>query len=120
MECVDNDAGSHRCHKGNAACLCRDDVHHHGRRIDWGDWAVCSDDWHFGGTGALKTGASYHPAPGMYSPKANVALRSVPEFRLSATAHKFAVSFMLCRLALADALTAVLPLQDSQCKGVDW
>ncbi len=43
---------------------CRDDVHHHGRRIDWGSWAVCRDDWHFGGTGALKTGASYHPAPG--------------------------------------------------------
>lgn len=41
----------------------RDDVHHHGRRIDWGSWAVCRDDWHFGGTGALKTGASYHPAP---------------------------------------------------------
>ncbi|KAL3134045.1 Alpha-amylase A type-1/2 [Trebouxia sp. C0010 RCD-2024] len=41
----------------------RDDVHHYGRRIDWGDWAVCRDDWHFGGTGALKTGASYHPAP---------------------------------------------------------
>ncbi len=44
--------------------VCRDDVHHHGRRIDWGSWAVCRDDWHFGGTGALKTGASYHPAPG--------------------------------------------------------
>lgn len=41
----------------------RDDVHHHGRRIDWGSWAVCRDDWHFGGTGALKTGASYQPAP---------------------------------------------------------
>ena len=44
--------------------VCRDDVHHHGRRIDWGSWAVCRDDWHFSGTGALKTGASYHPAPG--------------------------------------------------------
>lgn len=44
--------------------LYSDDVNHHGRRIDWGDWAVCRDDWHFMGTGALKTGASYHPAPG--------------------------------------------------------
>ena len=46
------------------APLSSDDVHHHGRRIDWGDWAVCRDDYAYMGTGALKTGASYHPAPG--------------------------------------------------------
>lgn len=46
-------------------CLdCRDDVQHTGRRINWGTWAVCQDDWAFGGTGNPKQGASYDPAPG--------------------------------------------------------
>ena len=46
-------------------CLeCRDDVQHTGRRINWGTWAVCRDDWAFGGTGNPKQGASYDPAPG--------------------------------------------------------
>ena len=44
--------------------MCRDDVQHSGRRIDWGSWAVCRDDWAFQGTGNLKQGASYDPAPG--------------------------------------------------------
>ena len=44
--------------------LCRDDVDHRGNRLDWGKWAICSDDYQFGGTGGLKTGADYNPAPG--------------------------------------------------------
>ena len=34
----------------------RDDIEHKGRRIDWGRWAICSNDPEFQGTGNPDTG----------------------------------------------------------------
>lgn len=34
----------------------RDDVDHHGRKIDWGKWAITGNDPAFGGTGNPDTG----------------------------------------------------------------
>eukprot|EP00878_Enallax_costatus_P000599 GHUV01000700.1.p1 GENE.GHUV01000700.1~~GHUV01000700.1.p1 ORF type:complete len:487 (+),score=102.77 GHUV01000700.1:167-1627(+) len=41
----------------------RDDVDHHGKRIDWGKWAITGNDPMFGGTGNPDTGDDYGPAP---------------------------------------------------------
>lgn len=43
---------------------CRDDVTHKGEKIDWGKWAITSNDPEFGGTGGKDTGEDYGPAPG--------------------------------------------------------
>lgn len=37
---------------------------HKGERINWGTWAITSNDPDFGGTGNPDTGADYGPAPG--------------------------------------------------------
>lgn len=42
----------------------RDDVTHKGEKINWGTWAITSNDPEFGGTGNPDTGADYGPAPG--------------------------------------------------------
>lgn len=41
----------------------RDDVDHLGRAIDWGKWAITSNDPLFKGTGNPDTGEDYGPAP---------------------------------------------------------
>ena len=40
-----------------------DDVDHHGRKLDWGKWAITGDDPEFGGSGNPDTGDDYGPAP---------------------------------------------------------
>lgn len=44
--------------------LCRDDVDHPGRRLDWGEWAITANDPAFAGQGAKDTGQDFLPAPG--------------------------------------------------------
>jgi len=41
----------------------RDDVDHTGKKIDWGKWAITSNDPSFKGTGNPDTGDDYGPAP---------------------------------------------------------
>lgn len=41
----------------------RDDVDHSGHKIDWGKWAITSNDPNFKGTGNPDTGDDYGPAP---------------------------------------------------------
>ena len=41
-----------------------DDVDHPGRRLDWGEWAICGDDPVFPGLGANDTGDDFLAAPG--------------------------------------------------------
>ncbi|KAL6750310.1 glycoside hydrolase superfamily [Haematococcus lacustris] len=41
----------------------RDDINHEGKRIDWGQWAITSNDPSFKGSGNPDTGEDYGPAP---------------------------------------------------------
>jgi hypothetical protein len=54
-------------------CVIRDDVDHNNNSIDWGQWAITSDDPDFGGTGNPDTGADYGAAPG--EPRTLIAWR---------------------------------------------
>nr|QKY15147.1 alpha-amylase (AMY) [Polytomella parva] len=55
----------------------RDDVDHQGRRIDWGQWAITSNDPNFKGTGNPDTGDDYGPAPDLdhANPELRAALK---------------------------------------------
>eukprot|EP00884_Botryococcus_braunii_P008558 jgi/Botrbrau1/17703/Bobra.0166s0127.1 len=55
----------------------RDDVTHKGEKINWGTWAITSNDPDFGGTGNPDTGADYGPAPDLdhANPKLRNALK---------------------------------------------
>eukprot|EP00775_Hariotina_reticulata_P007314 gene7314-7526_t len=55
----------------------RDDVDHHGKRIDWGRWAITGNDPVFGGTGNPDTGEDYGPAPDLdhLNPDLRIALK---------------------------------------------
>lgn len=46
-------------------CVCRDDVDHNGKAIDWGKWAITNNDPDFRGDGNPDTGEDYGAAPGV-------------------------------------------------------
>lgn len=52
------------CGQPGTVSMHRDDIDHHGSKIDWGQWAITCDDPDFGGQGSQDTGEDYGPAPG--------------------------------------------------------
>ena len=50
--------------KSTGAVCSQDENPRNGTPIDWGRWAITSDDPEFGGKGAKDTGEDYGPAPG--------------------------------------------------------
>ncbi len=64
-------------------CLpaCSDDIDHNGKPIDWGQWAITSNDPEFNGSGNPDTGDDYGPAPGNAN-EWHVALHSAESIRL--------------------------------------
>ncbi|GLC36330.1 Alpha-amylase A type-1/2 [Pleodorina starrii] len=55
----------------------KDEIRHRGASIDWGRWAITSNDPRFQGTGNPDTGADYGPAPDLdhANPELRAALR---------------------------------------------
>ena len=56
----------------------RDDVDHRGNRIDWGRWAITSNDPDFKGEGNPDTGEDYGAAPGARGGSAGRGGRGAP------------------------------------------